>query len=47
MLILRMNGSVVRAMDIMHSKLNYRLNSGTKDMLQKAIESLESEILVT
>ena len=42
-----LKGSVIRAMGIMHSKLNYMLNSGTKDTLQKAIESLESEILVS
>jgi hypothetical protein len=42
-----LKGSVIRAMGIMHSKLNFMLNSGTKDTLQKAIESLESEILVS
>ena len=41
-----LKGSVIRAMGIMHSKLNYMLNNGTNDALQKAIESLESEILV-
>jgi hypothetical protein len=38
--------SVIRAMGIMHSRLKYIQNNGTKDLLQKAIESLESELLI-
>jgi hypothetical protein len=37
--------SVIRAMGIMHSKLNSTLNGGTKDALQRAIASLESEMI--
>ncbi|MPZ05845.1 MAG: hypothetical protein GEU26_05400 [Nitrososphaeraceae archaeon] len=39
--------SVIRAMGIMHSRLNYMLNSRTQNKLQEAIEELESEILVS
>jgi hypothetical protein len=42
-----LKGSVIRAMGIMYSKLNNTLNGGTKDSLQKAIVSLESDILLT
>jgi hypothetical protein len=42
-----LKGSVIRAMGIMHSKLNNTVNGGTKDSLQKAIVSLESDILLT
>ena len=31
----------------MHSKLTNMTNGGTKDALQKAVESLESDILFT
>jgi len=31
----------------MHSKLNSMVNGGTKEALQKAIVSLESDILLT
>ena len=41
-----LKGSVIRAMGIMHSRLNNTLNGGTKDTLHKAIENLESDILV-
>ncbi|MGH9995192.1 MAG: hypothetical protein ACRD4J_08150 [Nitrososphaeraceae archaeon] len=39
--------SVIRAMGIMHSRLNCMLNSRTQNKLQEAIEELESEILVS
>jgi hypothetical protein len=39
--------SVIRAMGIMHSRLNYILNSRTQSKLQEAIEELESEIIVS
>ncbi|MGH9984890.1 MAG: hypothetical protein ACRD8W_13145, partial [Nitrososphaeraceae archaeon] len=39
--------SVIRAMGIMHSRLNHMLNSRTQNKLQEAIEELESEILVS
>jgi len=39
--------SVIRAMGIMRSRLNYMLNSRTQNKLQEAIEELESEILVS
>jgi hypothetical protein len=42
-----LKGPVIRAMGIMHSKLTNMTNGGTKDALQKAIESLESDILFT
>jgi hypothetical protein len=42
-----LKGSVIRAMGIMHSKLNNMVNGGTKEALQKAIVSLESDILLT
>jgi hypothetical protein len=42
-----LKGSVIRAMGIMYSKLNNTVNGGTKDSLQKAIVSLESDILLT
>jgi plasmid maintenance system antidote protein VapI len=38
--------SVIRAMGIMHSRMNSMLNSKTKDLLQKAIDSLESSFLI-
>jgi hypothetical protein len=41
-----LKGSVIRAMGIMHSRLNNTLNGGTKDTLHKAIENLESDLLV-
>lgn len=41
-----LKGSVIRAMGIMHSRLNNMLNGGTKNKLQEAIEGLESETLV-
>lgn len=39
--------SVIRAIGIMHSRLNYILNSRTQSKLQEAIEELESEIIVS
>lgn len=39
--------SVIRAMGIMHSRLNHMLNNRTQNKLQEAIEELESEILVS
>lgn len=42
-----LKGSVIRAMGIMHSRLNHMLNSRTQNKLQEAIEELESEILVS
>jgi hypothetical protein len=42
-----LKGSVIRAMGIMHSKLNNTVNDRTKDSLQQAIVSLESNILLT
>jgi hypothetical protein len=42
-----LKGSIIRAMGIMHSKLTNMTNGGTKDALQKVIESLESDILFT
>lgn len=41
-----LKASVIRAMGIMHSRLNYMQNGGTKDILQKAIVKLESEMIV-
>ncbi len=41
-----LKGSVIRAMGIMHSRLNNTLNGGTMDTLHKAIENLESDLLV-
>ena len=41
-----LKGSVIRAMGIMHSRLNNMLNVGTKNKLQEAIEGLESEMIV-
>lgn len=41
-----LKGSVIRAMGIMHSRLNNTLNGGTKYALHKAIENLESDLLV-
>lgn len=42
-----LKGSVIRAMGTMHSRLNNMPNGRTKDILQKAIENLESDVLVS